>query len=221
MIRKIAKLLLGRKITERLALKFPCWNTFNINLSRLYPFMVVGGSAAYSTFLRKPLDKEKVVDITLPQQNVYACNECIRSFFSILKEGAGTVCLAMTEQELSDNSQTLLPLHYEVLREYLYPDTNHNRRKSKYPLLFQPLWTLECLGIRMSVHKRNETLVEGEKLTTINNFCKERDLSFLLVTLGDWTAANISEIDKRDIAHCYEQEFRDMVSHSGLRCLSF
>ena len=221
MIRKIAKLLLGRKITERLALKFPCWRTFNINLSRLYPFMVVGGSAAYSTFLRKPLDKGKVVDITLPRQNVYACNECIRSFFSILKEGAGTVCLAMNEQELSDNSQTLLPLHYEVLRDYLYPDTNHNRRKSKYPLLFQPLWTLECLGIPMSRPRRKQILTGGGKLTLINNFCKERDLSFLLVTLGDWTAGSINEIDKQGITHCHEQTFRDMVSQSELKCLSF
>lgn len=201
-------------------MKFPCWNTFNVNLSRLYPFMVVGGSAAYKALMRKPLDGEKVVDLTLPRQTAYACNECIRSFFSILKEGAGTICLAVTERELADDSKTLLPIHYEVFRDYLYPDTNHNRRKAKYPLLFQPLWTLECLGLATSRPKK-QTNVNGGNLAVINDFCKERNLSFLLVTLGDWAENKIYEIDKQGIEHCHEQEFRDMVARSQLRCLSF
>ena len=147
MIKKIAKFLTGKRITDRLFLKFPVWTNFNKNLTRLYPFLLVGGSIAYHRFRKNPLDKEKVVDLTLPRQNMFACQECIRHFFSILREGSGMVCLALSEKELNNKDMNLLPFHYTIFRDYLYPDRNHNRRKVTYPLLFQPLWTLECLGI--------------------------------------------------------------------------
>lgn len=218
-IRKIAKLMFGGRITDKLFLKFPCWANFNKNLSRLYPFLVVGGSEAYRAFRQKPLDKQKVVDLTLPRQTIFACTECIRSFFSILREGSGAVCLAVTECEIRNESKELLPLHYAVFRDFLHPGTNNNRRKVRYPLLFQPLWILECLGINLCRARKANGMVAN--LQVINEFCKERGLSFLLVALGEWKEETLQEIDSQGINHCHEQEFRDMVARSKLKCISF
>lgn len=212
--------MLGRKIVDRLFAKFPVWTNFNKNLSRLYPFLLVGGSKAYRTFKSKPLDADKVVDLTLPQQNIFCCYECIRHFFSILREGSGVVCLAISESELHNDNKDLLPFHYKVFKSSLYPDKSHNSRKVNYPLLFQPLWILECVGFPAMLTKYNGGGV-NHLVSEINDFCEERSLSFTLVLLGVWSDSSISEIEKLNIKYCREEEFRDRVDHCSTRCLSF
>lgn len=190
----------AKKKIKRLQEQFPNWKTFNHNLQRNYDFAVIGNTIAYNCNEKIPTKNH--LCWALPDQQYFMQKEVLKHFFSIIKT-KGCVYLVTSQDELirKDERKTL-NFHFTVLHPWLYPDTCYIRNKVAYTWLFSPLWFLKVLHVK-SFTKRNlekcDIDANLDSIKVIGDFCKDRDLTFILVLVGNFTEEVICEIVDRNI----------------------
>lgn len=189
------------KAIDNIIKKFPNWTNFNNNLNRDYDYLVLGDSEAYWLMNNMVIDPATVLNLSVPNQNVYMNWQVLRHASSIVKSD-GTVFLLLSNNEICTPFETKpLPLHRLVLRKWFFQNTKWSNLKMRYPLIFQPFWTLQCYGVK--IRKRKNQNISKETLRLIsemNAYCKERDLNFTLVKtdLFNLEINDISVVDYKD-----------------------
>lgn len=171
------------KRIEKIVASFPNWTNFNKNLARNYEAIALGGTEAYWELQKLVLDEKKVLNLSVPQQCLYMSWQVLRHSSSILKEG-GIVFFLMSKDEtnLKDSRQPL-PLHRTVLRQWFFPKNKWTKYQMKYPFLFQPLWTMQCYGIKIKKNKKPCNPSENlSVLKEMADYCKERGLKFYIIS---------------------------------------
>lgn len=195
------------KRIEKIVARFPNWTNFNNNLTRNYDTIVLGGTEAYLKLQKQVLDEKKVLNLSVPQQGLYMSCQVLRHSSSILKDG-GTVFILMSKDEINlKDSRQPLPLHNTVLRQWFFPKNKWTRYQMKYPFIFQPLWTMQCYGIKINESKKPCDPSENVKiLKEMSDYCKERDLKFYIISHN--VDSNINIPNSKVISY---SDFADMV----------
>ena len=118
---------------------------------------------------------ENTVEINTPNASLASSYELLRHTFSILKDG-GTAIIAVKKSKASadDFSVFAVPFFHDITLTRL--KLRALRRKSKYPMIYYPIETLQFLfGKRKSKFK----IVKPDSV--IAEFCVDRDIKLIVV----------------------------------------
>lgn len=121
---------------------------------------------------------ERAIYFSAPGRTMGAAFTILQHVFSVLKEN-GTVILIVKNKNIESNSFTVFDI------PYLHPVTIRRlglaalSRKSRYPLIFSPIYSIKFL---FPAPKQSELTIRAVFEEKIQKFCEERNISIIILS---------------------------------------
>lgn len=125
--------------------------------------------------------------------------------------GGGKIYVLLKQKELEAKvTKKALPFHYLVLHHWLYPNSRSNKLKMRFHVVFQPIWTLKCIGVKIPECSKTGDIGESIKLIKeIQEFLLLRSREFTLVLLGDYEKQVLKSMESAGVSFvsfsCYTE----------------